>query len=88
VNWDYEFSETARRNLRDAGPSVAKEITDYLDKRVKGGADPRAFGRQLRGALREYWRYRVKDYRIICHLQDARLIVLVVHVAHRSTVYD
>jgi mRNA interferase RelE/StbE len=54
---------------------------------VKGCADPRAFGKQLRGSLRAYWRYRVKDYRIICDIQDNRLVVLVVHVAHRSTAY-
>lgn len=88
MNWEYEFSPVAQKNLRDIGPSAARDIRDFLDKRVKGGSDPRSIGRQLRGNLREYWRYRVKDYRIVCHIQDARLVVLIIHVAHRSTVYD
>jgi len=29
----------------------------------------------------------VRDYRIICQLQQAKLIVLVVAVGHRSNVY-
>jgi len=34
------------------------------------------------------WRCRVRDYRIICELQEKRLVVLVVAVGHRSTIYD
>lgn len=33
------------------------------------------------------WRYRVRDYRIICKLEQDRLVVLVVAVGHRSKVY-
>ena len=74
--------------MHDIGPSAAKDIKDFLEKRVKHCADPRAFGKQLQGSMRAYWRYRVKDYRIICQIQDNRLVVLVIHAAHRSTVYD
>jgi hypothetical protein len=30
------------------------------------------------------WRYRVGDHRVICQLEDDRLLVLVVRIAHRS----
>ena len=33
------------------------------------------------------WRYRVGDYRLICSLEDARLVVLVLQVGHRREVY-
>jgi mRNA-degrading endonuclease RelE of RelBE toxin-antitoxin system len=33
------------------------------------------------------WRYKVGDYRIICDIQDQKLIVLVVEIGHRSSVY-
>ena len=32
--------------------------------------------------------YRLRDYRIICQLQKAKLIVLVVAIGHRSKIYD
>jgi mRNA-degrading endonuclease RelE of RelBE toxin-antitoxin system len=32
--------------------------------------------------------YRLRDYRIICQLQQAKLIVLVVSIGHRSKIYD
>lgn len=47
--------------------------------------NPRSRGRPLRG--RDEWRYRVGDYRLLCHLQDDVLVVLVVKVAHRREVY-
>lgn len=34
------------------------------------------------------WRYRVRDYRIICQIEDRNLVVLVIDVGHRSTIYD
>jgi mRNA interferase RelE/StbE len=34
------------------------------------------------------WRYRVGAYRIVCRIEDDRLVVLVLAVGHRSKVYD
>jgi mRNA interferase RelE/StbE len=34
------------------------------------------------------WRYRVGDYRILCNIEGDKLIVLVVEIGHRSSVYD
>lgn len=39
------------------------------------------------GARREHWRYRIGDYRIVCDIQDEKLVVLAVRVEHRSEVY-
>ena len=88
MNWECEFSEVARRDMRNIGPSAARAIKDFLEKRVTGCANPRAFGKPLGGDKRGLWRYRVQDYRVICDIQDARLVVLIIHAAHRSTAYD
>ena len=88
MSWDYRIDELARKDLRDLGPSGAQTIRTFLDKRVRDCADPRAFGKPLRGDKHGLWRYRVRDYRIICEITDTELIVLVVHIGHRSTVYD
>jgi mRNA interferase RelE/StbE len=34
------------------------------------------------------WRYRVGDYRVLCSIEEEKLTVLVVEIAHRSVVYD
>lgn len=43
-------------------------------------------GMTLRGG-QHLWRYRVGDYRIICSIEDQRVTVLVVDIAHRREVY-
>jgi len=67
---------------------MQREILDYMDKRVALAEDPRNFGKPLRASRFGLWRYRVRDYRIICELQQKRLVVLVVAVGHRSTIYN
>lgn len=50
-------------------------------------SDPRQRGKGLTENLSGLWRYRVGDYRVICEIQADRLVVLVVRINHRSTVY-
>lgn len=42
----------------------------------------------LRGGEQGRWRVRVGDYRIVYAIEDDRLLVLVLRVAHRREVYD
>lgn len=88
MKWTYDIGEKATRDLRKLGPSAKAKVVAFLEKRVHGTADPRAFGKPLRGNLHGLWRYRVEDYRLLCRLEDHRLVVLVVGVGHRSDVYD
>ena len=49
-------------------------------------ANPRSVGTALVGEG-NYWRYRVGAYRIIAHISDRMLLVLVLNVDHRRQVY-
>jgi len=88
VNWDYRLEAGALKDLRDLGPSARGEIVAYLDRRLRGAVDPRRFGKPLRGDRKGTWRYRVRDYRVLCRLEDRVMIVTVIAAGHRSTVYD
>lgn len=85
--WTIEVSETAKRALAKLDRPVAKRITSFLRTRIASAPDPRALGKPLRGPLREYWRYRIGDYRIICDIQDHVLRILVIAVGDRKEVY-
>ncbi len=88
MSWDYKIDDLALRELRDLGPSAARAVLDFLNKRIRGCADPRAFGKPLRGGLHGLWRYRMQDYRLICELDDGKFVVILVKAGHRSSVYD
>jgi mRNA interferase RelE/StbE len=86
--WEIEITERAARQIKKLGASEAKRIRDYLRNRVAPLDHPRQLGKPLQGSdLGCYWRYRVGDYRILCELRNAELVVLVVEAGHRREVY-
>lgn len=88
VTWTYEIDPAAARSLKKLGPSATHKIINFLGKRIHGSIEPRAYGKPLVGGLKGFWRYRVEDFRIICRIEDHRVIVTVVAIGHRSTIYD
>ena len=86
-DWRLEYDPDAVRWLRKADPQVARRIRDALTAVVATG-NPRSRGKALTGPLAGLWRYRVGDYRIVCDIQDARLVVLVLDIGNRDHVYD
>jgi mRNA interferase RelE/StbE len=85
--WECEVSERARKQLKKLGHAAQIEIISYLEKRLQGKENPRRFGKPLVGDLAGLWRYRVGSYRIICMIEDEKLIVLLVAVGDRKNIY-
>ena len=86
--YNVELSESAERELSKLDTSQAKRILKFLHQRVAKLDDPRSIGEALHGSrLGEFWKYRVGDYRLICKIEDDRLIVLVLRVGHRKEIY-
>jgi mRNA interferase RelE/StbE len=86
--WTVEFDDRARRELRKLAAETQETILCYLRERIAGTSDPRQFGKPLRMNLAGLWRYRVADYRLICRVEDYRLVVLALKLGHRRDVYD
>jgi len=83
-----ELSESAERELGKLDAPQAKRILKFLHQRVAKLDDPRSIGEALHGSrLGEFWEYRVGDHRLICKIEDDRLIVLVLRVGHRKEIY-
>ena len=83
--WQVDFGPRAERALKKLDRQVAARVIAYLEDAAAG--DPRAQGRALTGELGGFWRYRVGDWRVLCRIDDARLIVLVVDLEHRRKIY-
>lgn len=83
-----ELAPEAARELNKLDGQVSRRVLRFLRDRVADLDDPRSIGSALQGAkLGEFWRYRVGDYRIICHIDDAKVLVLVLRVGHSKEVY-
>jgi mRNA interferase RelE/StbE len=86
--WNVELSVEVDRALKKLDAQHSRRILNFLHERVEKLEDPRSIGKALRGSkLGEFWKYRVGDYRLICKIEDNRLVVLVLRVGHRKEVY-
>ena len=72
--------------MKKLDKQIARRIVAKLHE-ISQLEDPRSMGKSLTGNLAGVWRYRVGDYRILCDIDDGRLVILVVDVAHRREVY-
>ncbi len=88
MSWVYRFDARALKELKKLGKPAQKEIIAYLDERIAVKEDPRRFGKALHANLAGLWRYRLGNYRILCQIKDAQLLVLVISVGHRKNVYE
>lgn len=88
MKWIVEFSDSAAREIAKLDPQHRNRILKFLQTRVATLQDPRSIGQALQGPkLGEFWKYRVGVYRLICKIEDDRLLVLVTRVGHRREIY-
>ena len=86
--FDIEFDPDAVKDLKKLDRPVQQRLVGFLKERVAPLGNPREIGEALAGAtLGNYWKYRVGDWRIICDIQDKRIVVRVLRVGNRKEIY-
>jgi len=85
--WTVRIGNIAERQLRKLDRPIQKRILDWLNDRIEGCKNPRHWGEPLKGDYAGLWRYRVGDYRILCDIQDQKIVVLVLTIGHRGQIY-
>lgn len=83
-----EFSEKAAKEFSKFDAFTKKMIQSWINKHLTGVENPRISGKPLKGNLKDYWRYRIGDYRMLCQIKDDKLIILVISIGHRKEIYD
>jgi mRNA interferase RelE/StbE len=78
--WKIELLNEAERDIDKLDFQVGRRILKFLYQRVAVLDDPRSIGVALTGV-------EFGDYRIVCDIQDKKVIVLVLRVGHRREVY-
>ena len=85
--WKIEFVPAAAKELKKLGKTEAARVIATLETRIAVLVDPRRLGSALTGELGGLWRWRIGDYRVIARIEDERITILVLRVAHRRQVY-
>ena len=83
ANYELAFKNSVAKDLR----SIPKRDVARILKRIETLQDnPRCEG-CIKLSAQERYRIRQGVYRIIYEIQELELVIMVVKVAHRSTVY-
>lgn len=88
MTYRVEYTSAALKQLKKMDRFDARLIVSWIDKNLEGCEDPRVYGKGLTANHAGEWRYRVGSYRILCVIQDDRLVIEVFSVGHRSTIYE
>ena len=75
------FSKEALKQLKKLDKQTALLITGWVRKNLEGTDDPTS-------NRAGQWRYRVGDYRLLAKILDREIVILILAVGHRSTIYQ
>ncbi len=86
--FEIEFDPDALKDLKKLDRPIQQRLLGFLRQRVAVLDNPRDIGEALSGAaLGNYWKYRVGDWRIVCDIQDSRIVVRVLRIGNRREIY-
>ena len=73
--------------VKDDIPNIASAARQRIKRSIENKltANPALYGIPLRGTLRQYWKLRVGDWRVVFSINGPRVLILI--IAHRRQVY-
>ena len=87
MKYDVEYSKIAMNTIKKMDSSTSKLIRTWIEKNLINTENPRIKGKALTGDLKGLWHYRVGDYRILAEIQDAKIVILILDIGHKSKIY-
>ena len=88
MNDRVELSESYKKAAKNIDKGAEMLILKWLNKHIEGSSNPRAFGKPLKGNLKNYWRYRIGKYRVIVNIQEDTLVILAINIGHRKPIAE
>lgn len=63
-------------------------IKAWINKNLVECENPRQHGKELTANHSGQWRYRIGDYRLICLIEDDKVIITALNIGHRREIYN
>ena len=87
MSYAVETNALFDREFKKLDKYTQRMIKSWICKNLVGCEDPRVHGKALSSNRKGQWRYRIGDYRLICDIQDEKLVILALCIGHRRDVY-
>lgn len=82
------YTKKAIKQLSKIDVNQRNIILAWIEKNLVGIDNPKIHGKALKGNLRNYWRYKIGDYRIITEINNDEIKIIVVGIGHRKDIYE
>lgn len=84
--WRVIFHQNAEKQLGKFDKVSKQKIWQFFEK-ISQEQNPKNKALQMRGNMKEFYRFRIGDYRAICKFENETLIILVLKIGHRKKIY-
>lgn len=86
----YQVETTPRfdKEFRKLDKYTQRMIKGWIENNLVNCEEPRQHGKGLTSNRSGQWRYRIGDYRLICLIEDSRLVITALNIGHRRNVYE
>ncbi len=82
------YEKKALKSLSKIDKSQRNIILSWIDKNLVDTDAPKKYGKALKGNLKEYWRYRIGNYRILADIDDKQIKIIIFNIGHRKDIYN
>jgi mRNA interferase RelE/StbE len=84
--YQVKYTESVLKKLKKIDKGEVRLLMSWIEKNLVNCEDPRIKGKPLKANLKNIWRYRIGDYRLLADIQDDNLIILIVNAGHRRDI--
>ena len=88
MSYSVETTDRFNKEFKKLDRYTQRILKSWIQKNLEGCPNPRQHGKGLTANRSGQWRYRIGDYRLICLIEDNKLIILALSVGHRKDIYD
>lgn len=85
--YEVRYSKRFVKEMKKLDKSVQKLVLNWIEKNLINCDNPRIKGKGLVQNRSGQWRYRIGNFRLICEIRDAELLILALSIGHRKNIY-
>jgi len=88
MSYNVETTSRFDKEFKKLDRYTQRIIKGWIETNLVDCTNPRAYGKGLVANRSGQWRYRIGDYRLICLIEDNRLVITALNIGHRKNIYD
>lgn len=81
------YEKKAIKNLSKIDKDQQNIILAWIEKNLVDTDNPKQYGKALKGNLKEYWRYRFGNYRLLAEINDDEIKIIILNIGHKKDIY-